>query len=775
MRCLEAVFVVQKSIFSVEGVLSMSRHQSRGAVAVWAIVALVVLGLLGGGYWFFSKGSGFIDAGGSAFDLAKHLPAESRAAMMFKLSGQLDPSAIERDVEEILSKLPEEERDKLSTQIQEDFGAPLSELVKFFDGRAAFAVLDGAEPSTVGLIGLRDADGFAAYRKSSEAEAGKTETVESVVFRIDEQGVYHGHDSEWIYIASSPESAGVIVRSAAAAQGLDQVPSFLEAKEKVKGDRSLAGLYLDIAGLVKTLAEVKPPGTDEGTFTGLACLGYMVGSYDFKERESRGFLKVTQDDSQLAQKLLTKGGVNRATLEGIGKDLSFSQALDAEWTFNTVVALMTLSPETRQQAAMASMGLLAVGNPWTAFEGEFAFGSNVVEKSASTFTSSFGQARGRGQTTACGANLRNIGTALEMYSTDWSGRYPAKVEQITPNYLKTVPTCPSAGSDTYSRSYQQHEGDDFTLACQGNHHGAENLPSYTASAGLTMPQVEDPQEAEPSEPSFVVVAPVKDLNLAHNLLAKGLPDVGDEPKVGEEKVYPIPGGELKMKTEPPARLSFTFGPAGEAMANISEGSLADVAEMKRILEWGSDGLVQVDFLDLGPLLETVKKAVPEGEAESEAFLTALDKLQGFGLRGASGIAVRADGLEYRSYGVGAGPVVGVAAAILVPNFVRARAGGQLTACKSNLKNIGTACEMWSTDNAGKYPPNIGVLSPNYLRAIPQCPAAERDTYSASYALRKGSGGFEIYEIYCSGANHTSVSVPSDYPRYNGEVGLIEGP
>ena len=55
-------------------------------------------------------------------------------------------------------------------------------------------------------------------------------------------------------------------------------------------------------------------------------------------------------------------------------------------------------------------------------------------------------------------------------------------------------------------------------------------------------------------------------------------------------------------------------------------------------------------------------------------------------------------------------IIAILAAILVPNFIRARAQGQLTACKSNLKNIGTAMEKYSTDWGGKYPTAIGLPS-----------------------------------------------------------------
>ncbi len=58
-----------------------------------------------------------------------------------------------------------------------------------------------------------------------------------------------------------------------------------------------------------------------------------------------------------------------------------------------------------------------------------------------------------GSLTACKSNLKNIGIALEMYSTDWSGSYPKSMTQLTPNYLKTIPKCPKAEGDTYSGSY----------------------------------------------------------------------------------------------------------------------------------------------------------------------------------------------------------------------------------------------------------------------------------------------------------------------------------
>jgi type II secretory pathway pseudopilin PulG len=118
----------------------------------------------------------------------------------------------------------------------------------------------------------------------------------------------------------------------------------------------------------------------------------------------------------------------------------------------------------------------------------------------------------------------------------------------------------------------------------------------------------------------------------------------------------------------------------------------------------------------------------------------------------------------------------VLAAILVPNFVRANARGKLTACKSNLKNIGTALEMYSTDWSGKYPTTTSLLTPNYLKTIPECPAAGSNSYVAvfgSTAVMNSRGYEDYYFIECHGENHKTVSVTGNYPAYNGVQGLIE--
>lgn len=111
-------------------------------------------------------------------------------------------------------------------------------------------------------------------------------------------------------------------------------------------------------------------------------------------------------------------------------------------------------------------------------------------------------------------------------------------------------------------------------------------------------------------------------------------------------------------------------------------------------------------------------------------------------------------------------IIAILAAVLVPNFMRAREASRYNACKSNLKNLSTAMEMYSSDFDGMYPggtsggtiteagdPSIGT-GPNgasafrasYVGKRTSCPTAR----SMNYHIIIPSGGVQ-YTIYCPSA------------------------
>lgn len=107
-------------------------------------------------------------------------------------------------------------------------------------------------------------------------------------------------------------------------------------------------------------------------------------------------------------------------------------------------------------------------------------------------------------TSGCRSNLKNIGTALEMYSTDFEGRYPRELGQLTPNYLKTIPNCrlrkgeavPEVVKPLYAAQgigfeeygYQPNpegEPDSYVVWCRSGHPSLEPFyPKYTSLEGL---------------------------------------------------------------------------------------------------------------------------------------------------------------------------------------------------------------------------------------------------------------------------------------------------
>ncbi len=83
-------------------------------------------------------------------------------------------------------------------------------------------------------------------------------------------------------------------------------------------------------------------------------------------------------------------------------------------------------------------------------------------------------------------------------------------------------------------------------------------------------------------------------------------------------------------------------------------------------------------------------------------------------------------------------VIGLLAAIAIPNFVRARTTSQTNACINNLRQIDAAKQEWGTDH--KVPatarPGIAELQPYLGRGIngllPTCPLDQSNRWDTSY-------------------------------------------
>lgn len=93
-------------------------------------------------------------------------------------------------------------------------------------------------------------------------------------------------------------------------------------------------------------------------------------------------------------------------------------------------------------------------------------------------------------------------------------------------------------------------------------------------------------------------------------------------------------------------------------------------------------------------------------------------------------------------------IIGLLAAIAIPNFVTARATAAQNACLANLRQLDSAIQMFSIDN-GSWPTAFTALAP-YLRNVPTtCPAD-----ASAYTLNAAAGAVPAY---ASCGNHGNVA------------------
>ena len=81
-------------------------------------------------------------------------------------------------------------------------------------------------------------------------------------------------------------------------------------------------------------------------------------------------------------------------------------------------------------------------------------------------------------------------------------------------------------------------------------------------------------------------------------------------------------------------------------------------------------------------------------------------------------------------------IIGLLAAIAIPNFVRARTTSQMNACINNLRQIDGAAQQWAleTKQATNAVPGFTDIS-GYLKSSVVCPAGGNSaTFASTYTL-----------------------------------------
>lgn len=118
-------------------------------------------------------------------------------------------------------------------------------------------------------------------------------------------------------------------------------------------------------------------------------------------------------------------------------------------------------------------------------------------------------------------------------------------------------------------------------------------------------------------------------------------------------------------------------------------------------------------------------------------------------------------------------IISILALIFSVNVIRARAKGQYTGCITNLKHMGTSLQMYATENNQRFPLNINLITPKYMKIIPTCPSVS-GTFPYVNGFTSASNP-DRYTLVCSGTpgNHRGVGKGAHYPQYTYDRGLIE--
>lgn len=99
------------------------------------------------------------------------------------------------------------------------------------------------------------------------------------------------------------------------------------------------------------------------------------------------------------------------------------------------------------------------------------------------------------QLSGCRNNLNIMNKALDRYETDHQGRFPKRLSELTPQYLKQIPSCPAGG-----HYYYIDLGDTWLIECTGNVHAESGLkgrhPALSNDCGIWVKKEDRPKELE---------------------------------------------------------------------------------------------------------------------------------------------------------------------------------------------------------------------------------------------------------------------------------------
>ena len=113
-------------------------------------------------------------------------------------------------------------------------------------------------------------------------------------------------------------------------------------------------------------------------------------------------------------------------------------------------------------------------------------------------------------------------------------------------------------------------------------------------------------------------------------------------------------------------------------------------------------------------------------------------------------------------------IIAILAAILIPNFLHARAQSQSASCQGNEKQLATALEEYAVDHSGTYPatfaalitPPLPIPPGTYLQVLPPDPAGGPAYALAVPAAVPCTNVAANSYLITDGGNHDTTTITS---------------
>ena len=555
----------------------MSAEEKKGGGA-GAIIAIIIILIIIGGIAFFMMGKGKMPisipgmkpAGPEVGVEMEVLPEECLMLFKFNMKKLEDPKQKD-EIWDMMKQSPnyKTNMEKLKTESNIDFEKDIKPLIGESMTLSAFSMPDANAQMAEGVRDTAN-DHFAMVIELKDPKAAG-DKLNEMMEKAKEKFKKEDYEGTTLWIPAEEgknmPSIAIVKNALVLGNTQDDLKKCVDASTKkskqLKDNKkveailkklpanSVVSVYMDMQAMMEAgkekMAQQAPKMEEMDKFVkAMGGVGYGV-AFEKGDVLGKGFIGIDKAaDSAIAKAIFetqpTMG--TPATVNLFPKDTTFFAAFDVKLLYNVIMKVTLSMPDGEKQ--------------FTQFKDEFKknvgfdFEKDIIDNLAGEAAYAFdfmdlmksfmNPAASMGANVAAESNLKNIATALEMYSTDNKGHYPKELKELTPEYLKVIP--PATGGMQYY--YESTENPDHYMVgySKDGEELSMNHPRFDSNTGIAGGSSAASARPQRQVPPILVALKLKDKakvgEIVTSLTKKAGPMLKEE-EHGGVKIYGAPG------------------------------------------------------------------------------------------------------------------------------------------------------------------------------------------------------------------------------------------